>query len=164
VQRGHHIRLRVLKRSRGDELAAHRLVFLARLEDEADAPGELFAVRRQIFGCPHHHGGVSVVPAGVHLSRMRGTIGNAAGLFHEKRVDVGAQRDVLPRSAPALQKGDHIGAEKRRQNLQTERREAFPDQFRGLVLLPRQFGDLMEPVTEFDDSRQDVVERLHSST
>ena len=162
VQSSHEVGFRILQRPGGDQLAAHRLIFLSRLPDEADAAGKFLPPRGEDLGGTHHHRGVGVVAAGVHHARMDGSVFHT-GIFRVfQRVDVGAERHVAAGAAPVQQR-DGVGAEEGREHLQIQRFKPGADRFLRQRFMPRKLRNPVQVVAEFDDSGQDVSCGFHNS-
>ncbi len=80
---------------------------LRRLEDEMHRAGE-FSRRGEVARGAEQHRRVSVVTAGVHLSRRDGLVGPLGKLRHGERVHVGAQPDAA-RAVADLQRAHDAG-------------------------------------------------------
>jgi hypothetical protein len=89
--------------------------FLAGLEDEVHRAIEL-ARLGQIARRAEQHGGVSVMPAGVHRALIAAAIRDVVGFGDRQRVHVGAQPDRALAVAGA-QHADHAGAADRAMHL-----------------------------------------------
>ena len=89
-------------------------------------------------GRAEQHGGVAVVPAGVHLAGAGGGVRSAAELLHIERVEVGAQRDA---GALAVAQGaDHAGGGQAAVDLDPHQFERMRHDIGGAVLLEGGFG------------------------
>jgi hypothetical protein len=75
------------------------LALLARLEEEPDPAGQVAPVLGQQPGGADEHGGVGVVPAGVHDPVDLGGVVEAGVVGHGQGVHVGPQQDRRPRPA-----------------------------------------------------------------
>ena len=71
----------------GERAAA---AFFPRLEDEMDNAVEIAGLR-QVFGGPQQHGGMAIMPAGMHRPLHRAAIGDIIQFFHRQRIHIGAQ-------------------------------------------------------------------------
>ncbi len=70
--------------------------FLGRLEDEVDGAVEVPRLGKVPRGAEQHRR-VPVMPAGMHLSGVGGTVRDVARLLHRQAVHVGAEADGPPR-------------------------------------------------------------------
>ena len=118
--------------------------FFRRLENHRDSASKI-AGFGQIFGRAEQHGGVAVVPAGVHEAGVLGGPGLAAGLRDWQRVHVGAQADDRPVAAAALDEGDDARAANAGLDpVAAEFLQLVSDEARGLEHVEQQFGRLMQ--------------------
>lgn len=100
--------------------------------------------------------------AGVHPAVVTGGVDGAGFLMDPQSIDIRPECDVPPGPAP-VQNRHHIGAEKRRQHLQIQPGQPFPDGARSLELRPRHLRNPVQGVAEFDDSGEDFRKSPHHS-
>ena len=112
------------------------------LENKHHRAGQVVLQTRQhLRGC-HEHGGMRVVPAGVHdrdllseiVGRFSGGEGQPLWLLNGKRIHVGAQGDGATRFS-ALQNADDAGPRHAGANFQIEAAQVIRDELRGPFLL-----------------------------
>ncbi len=80
-----------------DHHAAAAAAFFRRLEDEVHRAVEV-ARLGQVARRAEQHGGVPVMPAGMHLPRIGGAMGEVVGLGHRQAIHVGAEADGAARN------------------------------------------------------------------
>jgi hypothetical protein len=89
-----------------DHVLRARAALLARLEHEDHVPGEITAPRAQQPRGPGQHGGVQVVPAGVHRTLDLGRVRQPGALGDRQGVHVAAQQHG-PARTRAAEDGGH---------------------------------------------------------
>jgi hypothetical protein len=92
VHAEHHVAGKFLEQSVCDHRARPADAFLGWLEDEVDHAVEVARVG-EIFRRAEQHGGMAVMPAGVHAPIVRRTVRESIRLVNRQRVHVGAQTD-----------------------------------------------------------------------
>jgi hypothetical protein len=116
-----------------DHAPSAALVLLGRLEDEVNGPVELSGLGQRPGGA-EQHGGVSVMPAGMHPAGDLGLVGHARRFLDGKRVHVGPDPDGTAGS-PSRQRPNHACAAKPFRDLQTQRGERSGNEGRRLMFL-----------------------------
>jgi len=92
------------------------------------------ASMRHRLGRAEQHGGVPIVPAGVHPPWVQRSMGHAGILLNRQRVEVGAQTDGSRRRlrpAAAVQRRDNPGSRQAGMNLEPEGAQLVGDERRG---------------------------------
>ena len=149
-----------------DELArAARPELLGVLEDEADLAGQLVAPLVQRVQRREQHRRVAVVAARMHDAGVLGGELEAGLLLDRQRVDVGAQRERLPRP-PGAERGDEARLRRPVELEPFHAAEQLEEERRGLVLLEAQLRVLMEVPPPRDRLRFQLRcdERAHSES
>ena len=116
---------------------------LGGLEDEHGGPGEI-GIGGQIARRPQQHGGMAVMPAGVHPPLMRRDVRKVVMFVHRQGVHIGAQGDDATGTAPAMQDADHAGLRPAGRDLQPEAAQLVRDEGRGQLLLIAQLRTRMD--------------------
>ncbi len=111
-----------------------RAAFLGGLKDHHRLAGEV-AGFSQAPRRAEQHGGVPVMPAGVHFPRDPGAIGEVGFFLDRQRVHIGAEPDRARRGSPgAANDADHAGAADSRLDLvAAEGAKLVGDEFCGLL-------------------------------
>jgi len=146
----------------GRELVHICRAFFRRLEQEHHRARHLVAMFGEHFGGAQQHGGVGVMPTGVHhrhgfAQANAGSLagkGQAGHLLDGQCVHVGPQGHYRARQA-ALEHGDHAGFAHLGTHLQAQGLELLGDQGGGLELLIAHFRVLVNGVAQVDHLRID---------
>jgi hypothetical protein len=136
--------------------------FLGGLEDEIDRAVEV-AVRGQVLGRGQQHGGVAVVPAGVHAAADGARMRKLVALGHGQGVDVGPQADGAGGRA-VLDDADHAGLAQPPVHGNAPVGQCLRDDVGGALLVEAEFGVLVQVAADRRDGRrvgQDGVDELH---
>ena len=83
---------KLLEQAIGDHRARAADAFFGRLKNEIDDTIES-ARRGEVFGRTQQHGGVAVVPAGMHAPGVRGAVREGVRFHYRQGIHVGAQPD-----------------------------------------------------------------------
>ena len=70
MQSGHKIGTRIFQSSSRNQIASHRPVLLSGLPDKTNRPEKFISFGCKNFRSAHQHGGMGIVSAGVHQSRL----------------------------------------------------------------------------------------------
>ena len=90
VHAKHRLHREFLKQAVLDHLARTTTAFFGRLEDQVNRAVKI-AVFGEVLGCCQQHGGVTIMPTGVHLARVFTGVFKGVELLHRQCVHVGAQ-------------------------------------------------------------------------
>ena len=119
-------------------------IFFRRLKNQMDRAIEA-PCRRKIAGRAEQHGGVPIMPAGVHLALRHRSIWEIGGLVDRKGIHVGANADTAAAVA-MVQCADHRGARKSGCHLKAEARQFGCHHLRCAMLLESKFRMRMKVV------------------
>ena len=148
-----------------DHLARAAAAFFGRLEDQVDGAVEV-AVLGEVQRRGHQHGGVAVVPAGVHLAVVLAGVLEGVELGHRQRVHVGAQADgaaALAAVAP-VHDAHHAGGAHAAVHGDAPFRQLFRHQVGGALFLEAEFGMRVDVAPQLGDGRglrQDGFDQVH---
>jgi len=147
----------MLCRKQLEEAVLHHLqgaaqAFLGRLEDQVQGAVE-GAGLGQAAGGGEQGGGVAVVTAGVHASRVLAGVVEAGALQDRQGVHVGADAQHLAAAAGA-QGADHPGAAQAAMDLVAPAGEGGGHQVAGALFLVTQFGMAVDVAAQGDHVRQ----------
>ncbi len=137
--------------------------FLGRLEDEIRRPVE--PLRFGKIPCrSQQHGGVAVMPAGMHLPRSGRFVRDVVGLMDRKGIHVGPQADRLIAAMAGAQHADHSRLRYAAMDLQPELFEFPRHEIAGPVFLEAQLRMSVKvpaPAGQLAMHRLDAVIDLH---
>ena len=117
-----------------------------RLEDELDPARDLILHLLEQHGRAQKHGGVRIMPAGVHHARSPGFVGNVVLLIDGQRVHIRAQGDGGA-VAPA-QIADHAGAGRLGLMGDAQIVQGLGHERAGLIFLKGKLGPLVQMTTD----------------
>ena len=155
----HALRAQAVEHAALDHAARPAAHLLGRLEQEHVAPGQLRLPRTQRVGHADQHGGVTVVPAGVHAAVDARAEGDRRLLLQRQGVDVRAQQHRAP-GPPAGERQHRAGRRGAGQPLQAGSEEVVEERGGGAVLLEAQLRLGVQRAPQLDDALVPGAHRL----
>ena len=134
--------------------------FLGGLENEMYRAGEV-AILRQHLRSTQQHGGMSIMPAGMHLAGMFRRIGKVGRFRQRQRIHIGAQPNGALAGAAAAQRANHAHATNPFHGFNAKAAQSCRDQRRGAGFLHAQFRMGVDVFSDGDQVRQDGRDFLH---
>ncbi len=155
-----------LEQSLFDHHAGTTAILLGWLEDQVDGSVEV-AVSRQLLGCGQQHGGMPIVPTGVHLAGVLARMRKLVELLQRQGVHVGSQpqRTATGTSIAPMHRAHHTSARQSTVNRNAPLGEFGGHDVGGALLLKTEFRVGVNVAPQSSDARglaNDVVNQFHS--
>jgi hypothetical protein len=148
-----------------DHQTSAPFIFLGRLKDEMDRPGEISRLR-QVFGRSQQHCRMAVMTAGMHAARIVRDMREIILFRDMQSIHVGTQCHRTAARHRSLQGADHPRSRDTAFDRDAEGFEELRNQLRSLVLFERGFRMGMNPLPPLGHLRVkigDPVDDRHRS-
>ena len=142
MHRKNRITGKTIKQAVLHHLAGAAQTFFGGLKNQVQCPVKLPACSKMLRR-GQQHGGMAVVPAGMHQARMATGVGQARGLLNGQGVHIGAQSQFA-RATAALELTDHACATQTAGDAVAPALQSLCHQVTGSKLLKTDFGMLMD--------------------